>query len=64
MFEIEKFNNEIRFRVSPWGAPSFDYMRKRFSGFKGFKGGGAAHKKIEAPRSIDGGDARRWHFSH
>ena len=67
MFEIEKFNSEIRFRVSPWGAPSFDYMRKRFSGFKGFKGfrgGGAAHKKIEAPRSIEGGDARRWHFSH
>ena len=28
------------------GAPSFDYMRKRFSGFnrfKGFKGSGAAH---------------------
>ena len=43
MFEIEKFNNEIRFRVSPWGAPSFDYMRKRFSGFnrfRGFKKGG------------------------
>ena len=38
MFEIEKFNSEIRFMVSPWGAPSFDYMRKRFSGFKGFKG--------------------------
>ena len=38
MLEIEKFNSEIRFRVSPWGAPSFDYMRKRFSGFKGFKG--------------------------
>ena len=67
MFEIEKFNNEIRFRVSPWGAPSFDYMRKRFSGgagSEGSKGGGAAHKKIEAPQSIDGGDARRWHFSH
>ena len=29
----------------------------------GFNGGGAAHKK-EAPRSIDGGDVRRWHFSH
>ena len=35
----------IWFRSSPWGAPSFDYMRKRFSGFnrfkgfKGFKGG-------------------------
>ena len=43
----------IWFRVSPWGAPSFDYMRKRFSGFNrfsGFKGGGAAHKKIEAPQ--------------
>ena len=49
------------FRVSLWGAPSFDYMRKRFSGFKG---GGAAHKKIEAPRSIDGGDARRRYSSH
>ncbi len=39
MFEIEKFNSKIRLKVSPWGAPSFDYMRKRFSGFKGFKGG-------------------------
>ena len=32
----------IWFRSSPWGAPSFDYMRKRFSGFnrfRGFKGG-------------------------
>ena len=29
----------------------------------GVRSGGAAHKK-EAPRSIDGGDARRWHFSH
>ena len=38
MFEIEKFNNEIWFRVSPWGAPSFDYMRKRFSGFNRFRG--------------------------
>ena len=28
------------------------------------RNGGAAHKNIEAPRSIDGGDARRWHFSH
>ena len=35
------------FRVSLWGAPFFDYMLKRFSGvnrFRGFKGGGAAHK--------------------
>ena len=65
-----------RFRVRPRGAPSFDYMRKRFSGFnrfkgfkgfkgvKGVKGGGAAHNKIEAPRSIDGGDARRRYSSH
>ena len=30
------------FRVSLWGAPSFDYMLKRFSGFNGFNGGGAA----------------------
>lgn len=28
-------------------------VRKRFSGFCGFKGGGAAHKNIEAPRSIN-----------
>ena len=41
--------------VSPWGEVSFDYMRKRFSGFNG---GGAAHKK-EAPQSINNGDARR-----
>jgi len=34
-----------------------------FNGFDGFDGGGAAHKNMEAPRSIDGGDARRWHFS-
>ena len=50
------------FRVSLWGAPSFDYMLKRFSGFNGFNGGGAAHKNMEAPRSIDGGDARREHL--
>ena len=55
------------FRVSSWGVLSLDYMRKRFSGFNrfsGFKGGGTAHKKIEAPRSIDGGDARRQYLSH
>ena len=51
------------FRVSLWGAPFFDYMLKRFSVFNGFNGGGAAHKNMEAPRSIEGGDARRWHFS-
>ena len=53
--------------VSPWGEVPFDYVRKRFSGFnrfRGFNGGGAAHKNMEAPRSIGGGDARRWHFSH
>ena len=33
-------------------------------GSTGSTGGGAAHKNMEAPRSIDGGDARRWHFSH
>ena len=25
------------------------------------RNGGVAHKKIEAPQSIDGGDARRWY---
>ena len=38
------------FRVSPLGVPPFDYMRKRFNRFRGFNGGGAAHKNIEAPR--------------
>ena len=33
-------------------------------GSEGSKGGGAAHKKIEAPRSIDGGDARKRYSSH
>ena len=53
--------------VSPWVEVPFDYVRKRFSGFNrfsGFKGGGTAHKKIEAPRSIDGGDAQRQYLSH
>ena len=56
MFEIEKFNSEIRFRVSPWGAPSFDYMRKRFSGgagSEGSKGGGAAHKKLKGREGLN-----------
>ena len=44
--------------VSPWGEVPFDYVRKRFSGFNRFSGGGAAHKK-EAPQSINNGDARR-----
>ena len=30
----------------------------------GIRNEGAAHKNIEAPRSIDGGDARRWYSSH
>ena len=30
----------------------------------GVRSAGAAHKNIEAPRSIDGGDVRWWHFSH
>ena len=36
--------------LGPWGVQLLDYMRKRFSGFKG---GGAAHKKIEAPRRFE-----------
>ena len=35
------------FWVSPWGVPSYDCVRKRFSGFcrfYGFSGEGAAHK--------------------
>ena len=34
----------------------FDCVRKRgrgFNRFRGFNGGGAAHKNIEAPRSIN-----------
>ena len=38
------------YRVSHWGGASFDYVRKRFSGFNG---GGAAHKNMEAPRSFE-----------
>ncbi len=30
------------FRVSPLGVPSFDCVQKRFGGFRGFNGGGAA----------------------
>ena len=42
-----------------------DCLRKRGSGFywfRGFSGGGAAHKNIEAPRSIHNGDAQRLAF--
>ena len=28
------------------------------------RNGGTAHKNMEASKSMDGGDARRWHFSH
>ena len=37
-------------------------MRKRFNRFYRFSGGGAAHKNIEAPRSIHNVDARRLAF--
>ena len=43
-------------RVSPWGVPPFDFLRKRgsgFCGFYGFSGKGAAHKKTEAPRKFE-----------
>ena len=46
----------IWFRVSPWGVLPLDCVRKRFSGFcrfYGFSGEGAAHKNMEAPRSIN-----------
>jgi hypothetical protein len=42
-------NGKKGLRVSPWGVPSLDDLRKRFSrfyrfnGFNGFNGGGAAH---------------------
>ena len=39
-----------------------DCLRKRFNRFYRFSGGGAAHKNIEAPRSIHNGDARRLAF--
>ena len=32
------------------------------TGSEGSMGGGAAHKNIEAPRSIDGSDARKWYL--
>ena len=46
---------ETGFRVSPSGLCSFDFVRKRFSGFcgfYGFNGEGAAQKNNEAPRSL------------
>ena len=42
-----------------------DCLRKRFNRFNRFyrfSGGGAAHKNIEAPRSIHNGDAQRLAF--
>ena len=41
------------FGVSPSGVVPFDYVQKRFSGFCGFKGVGAAHKNMEAPRRFE-----------
>ena len=43
------------YRVSHWGGASFDYVRKRFSGFnrfRGFKGFGAAHKSQKRRRIL------------
>ena len=43
------------FRVSPWGGAAFDYVRKRFGGFnrfRGFNGGGAAHKNQKRRRVL------------
>ena len=34
-------------------ADPLDYLRKRESGFRGFRGGGAAHKNRKAPRSFE-----------
>ncbi len=51
-----RFKGGKGFRVSPLGVPPFDCVRKRFGGFYGFygfNGEGAAHKNIEAPRSIN-----------
>ena len=57
-------NRESTSGLAPGGGSSLDCVRKRFSRFKRFKrfkGVGAAHKNIEAPRSINSGDARRWY---
>ena len=49
------------YRVSHWGGASFDYVRKRFSGFYrfyGFSGEGAAHFVIlsgEKRRMLENG---------
>ena len=43
-----------------------DCLRKRGSGFyrfRGFSGGGAAHKNIEAPQSMDGAMPERLSIS-
>ena len=57
-------------KTPPWiGGVCESFMRwgngcrVRGSGFRVSPWGGAAHKNIEAPRSIDGGDARKWYLA-
>ena len=54
----EKQSREGLLLDRPWRAACpLDCLRKRGSGFywfRGFSGGGAAHKNIEAPQSMDG----------
>ena len=54
------FCSGVLFRVSLWDVPSFDCVRKPHLNEKlEMRNGDAAHKNVEAPRSINNSDARR-----
>ena len=52
--------------LAHWACRPLITCERGSAGSTGSEGraGGAAHKNIETPRSINSGDAQRWHFSH
>uniref|UniRef100_UPI0040269B09 hypothetical protein n=1 Tax=Dialister sp. TaxID=1955814 RepID=UPI0040269B09 len=52
-------------RDGSWDVQSLDSVGKlRLNEKLEMRNGGAAHKNMEAPQSIDGNNAMNWHFSH
>ena len=52
-------------RDGSWDVQSLDSVGKlRLNEKLEMRNGGAAHKNMEAPQSIDGNDVMSWHFSH
>ncbi|CUP97306.1 Uncharacterised protein [Bacteroides xylanisolvens] len=52
-------------RVSPWGGSSIDRgCNLSLNDKLEMRNGGAAHKNIEAPQSVNSGDAMNWHSGH